>query len=184
MSIKSRSVAVVSVGVLLAIGALVWFWMGGEGIVGETLAIQRQLLNGEVSGRDRQAGLRLITRNVDRMDRDDVQAVRAALTADWRRMQQAGIEEYFAADGGDQEALLDRQIGRLVTAGDLWFATNPRSSGMPPRPRPKAKNAADPPKTRGSPAVQLFESYLAAIQVRARERGISLPVWLLNPPKR
>jgi len=55
---------------------------------------------------------------------------------------------------------------------------------MPPRPRPKAKNAAEPAKTRGSPAVQLFESYLAAIQVRARARGISLPVWLLNPPKR
>lgn len=184
MNIKSRSVAAVSAGVLLAFGTLVWFWMGGEGIVGETLAMQRQLLKGEVSGRDRQAGLRLITRNVDRMDRDDVQAVRAALIADWRRMQQAGIEDYFAANGGDKEALLDRQIGRLVTAGDLWFATNPRSSGMPPRPRPKAKDAADPAKTHGSPAVQLFESYLAAIEVRARAQGISLPVWLLKLPKR
>ena len=164
MSIKSRSVAVVSVGVMLAVGALVWFWMGGEGIVGETLAIQRQLLNGEVSGRDRQAGLRLITRNVDRMDRDDVQAVRAALTADWRRMQQAGIEEYFAADGGDQRP--------CSTARSAVWSRRGISGLRPTHVRPGCRHAPAPrqktPLSRRRPVVHRQRSSSKATSPRSR----------------
>jgi hypothetical protein len=179
MTRRQRSLIALLLAVLLAAGAASWFLGGGKGLVDETIAVQASLLAGEVSGRDRSSGVMRVTRAIDKMDREDVKRVRDAFTAEWRRLQQQGIDDYFAAGEADRKTLLDRDIDRLGTAGELWFATNPRSSGQPPKPRkPKA---ASKPGAKVSPAAQLRDAYRTALLARAGKRGISVPDWLLGP---
>jgi hypothetical protein len=180
-----------AVAILLVAGGLAWFLSRGGGLVDETLALQRRLLAGESSGRERKADIDPVIRNVDKMSRNDVKAVRDAFTADWRRLQQAGIEEYAAAAEEDREPLLDRELRRIVAAGELWFATNPRSSGRPPsppRPRPADKSAGKarekPVKPEVAAAIERFESYRAALVAQAGKHRVSVPQWLLVSPRR
>lgn len=177
----NKKLVALLVAVLVAAGGLSWFFQRGKGIVDDTLALQTRLLAGDVTSRDRAAGVTQVTRNVDHMDRDEVKKVRDAFSAEWRRLQRQGIDEFGAAGEADREALLDRDIDRLVTASKLWFATNPRSSGLPPKPRKPKKAAAQPAKAKVSPAAQLFDAYRAALLLRARSRGVSVPEWLLPP---
>ena len=177
---RQRSLTALLLAVLLAAGAASWFFVRGKGLVDETIAVQASLLAGEFSGRDRSSGVMRVTRAIDKMDREDVKRVRDAFTAEWRRLLQQGIDDYFAAGEADRKTLLDRDIDRLGTAGELWFATNPRSNGQPPKPR-KPKTAASKPGTKVSPAAQLRDTYRTALLARAGKRGISVPDWLLGP---
>ena len=180
MTTRQRSLAALMLGVLLAAGGLSRFFMRGKGLVDETLALQTRLLAGELAARDRRSGVAQVTRNIDKMGREDVKKVRDAFVADWQRLQQQGIDEYFAAGEADREPLLDRDITRLGTAGELWFATNPRSNGKPPRPRKPTKSTAKPGKTTVTPAVQLLDIYRTKLLARAGKRGVSVPEWLLG----
>jgi len=181
MTTRQRSLAALMLGVLLAAGGLSWFFMRTKGLVDETLSLQTRLLTGELTARDRRSGVAQVTRNIDKMEREDVKKVRVVFTSEWRRLQQQAIDEYFAAEEADRETLLDRDITRLGTAGELWFATNPRSNGLPPGPRKPKKSEAKPGKTTVTPAVQLLEIYRTKLLARAGKRGVSVPEWLLGP---
>ena len=181
MTTRQKTLAASVLGLLLAAGGLSWFFMRTKGLVDETLSLQTRLLAGELTARDRRSGVAQVTRNVDKMDRVDTKKVRDAFTAEWRRFQQQGIDDYFAADEADREALLDHDIDRLVTAGELWFATNPRSNGQPPRPRKPKTAASKPGQAKVSPAAQLLDIYRTKLLARAGKRGVSVPEWLLGP---
>jgi hypothetical protein len=118
MTTRKKALAALVLGMLLAAGGVSWFFLRTKGIVDETLSLQTRLLAGELTARDRRSGVAQVTRNIDKMDREDVKKVRDAFTADWRRLQQQGIDDYFAAGEADREALLDHDIQRLVTAGE------------------------------------------------------------------
>ena len=179
---RRRLLGVCVVVILLAAGCFAWFLSRGDGIVGETLALQQRLLAGESTGRDLKAGVSRVIKNVDTMNRADVKTVRDALTGDWRRLQQAGIDEYFEAEKVDRESVLDRDLRRLTAVAELWFATNPRSSGTPPRqPASGSEKAA---KSLVDPRAKLFDIYRAALVARALTLGVSVPQWLLAPPRR
>jgi hypothetical protein len=180
MSGRLRLFVGLSAGLILA-AAVAWIWVPRRESVEQTLALQRRLLTGEVRGRELKAGVTTVVRSVDHMDRDDVKAVRNGLATEWQRILEAGIDEYFAAEESQRGPLLDRHLRRFLTAADLWLATDPRSTGRPPRPRAAKK----PPKNAPVPAaVKLFEIYRTAIVARAAKQGVSLPTWLLVPPKK
>ena len=181
MTTRKKALAALVLGMLLAAGGVSWFFLRTKGIVDETLSLQTRLLAGELTARDRRSGVAQVTRNIDKMDREDVKKVRDAFTADWRRLQQQGIDDYFAAGEADREALLDHDIQRLVTAGELWFATNPRSNGQPPKPRKPKKAASKPGPAKVSPAAQLLDMYRTKLLARAGKQGVTLPDWLLRP---
>jgi hypothetical protein len=178
MTTRKKALAALVLGMLLAAGGVSWFFLRTKGLVDETLSLQTRLLAGEVTARDRRSGVAQVTRNIDKMDREDVKKVRDAFTADWRRLQQQGIDDYFAAGEADREALLDHDIERLVTAGELWFATNPRSNGQPPKPK---KAASKPGQAKVSPAAELLDMYRTKLLARAGKQGVTLPDWLLRP---
>jgi len=178
----SRRVLAIGGALALACGVLAWWlWPGGGGLVEETLALQTRLLSGDVGGRDLRTGVRQVVRNVDRMDRAGVRRVQNALAERCRELQRVGIEEYFTADKAAREELLDRDIARLVIAGELWFASNPQSSGQPPRRRPPKPPAGKPAEP--SPDLKMFDSYRTALEARAAKTGVKVPVWLLRPPR-
>ncbi len=181
MTTRQKALAASVLGLLLAAGGLSWFFMQTKGLVDETLSLQTRLLAGELTARDRRSGVAQVTRNIDKMDRVDTKKVRDAFTAEWQRFQQQGVDAYFAADEADREALLDHDIDRLVTAGELWFATNPRSNGQAPRPRKPKNAAAKPGKTKVTQAAQLLDIYRTKLLARAGKRGVTLPDWLLGP---
>ena len=181
MTTRQKALAASVLGLLLAAGGLSWFFMRAKGLVDETLSLQTRLLAGELTARDRRSGVAQVTRNIDKMDRVDTKKVRDAFTAEWRRFQQQGVDDYFAADEADREALLDHDIDRVVTAGELWFATNPRSNGLAPRPRKPKNAAAKPGKTKVTQAAQLLDIYRTKLLARAGKRGVTLPDWLLGP---
>jgi len=181
MTKRQKAFAASLLGVLVAAGGMSWFFMSAKGIVDETLSLQTRLLAGELTARDRRSGVAQVTRNIDKMDRDDAKRVRDAFMADWRRLQKQGIDDYFAAGEADREALLDHDIERFVTAGELWFATNPRSNGQPPKPRKPKKAASKPGQAKVSPTAQLLDMYRTKLLARAGKRGVTLPDWLLGP---
>jgi uncharacterized membrane protein len=181
MTTPQKALAVLVFGMVLVAGGVSWFFMRTKGLVDETLSLQTRLLAGELTGRDRRSGVMQVTRNIDKMDREDVKKVRDAFSAEWRRLQQQGVDDSFAADEADREALLDRDIDRLVTAGELWFATNPRSNGLAPKPRKPKKAAVKPGQAQVSPAAQLLDIYRTKLLARAGKRGVTIPDWLLGP---
>ena len=181
MTTRQKALAASVLGLLLAAGGLSWFFIRTKGLVDETLSLQTRLLAGQLTARDRRSGVAQVTRNIDKMDRVDTKKVRDAFTAEWRRFQQQGVDDYFAADEADREALLDHDIDRVVTAGELWFATNPRSNGLAPRPRKPKNAAAKPGKTKVTQAAQLLDIYRTKLLARAGKRGVTLPDWLLGP---
>jgi len=181
MTTRQKALAASVLGLFLVAGGVSWFFMRTEGLVDETLSLQTRLLAGDLTGRDRRSGVAQVTRSIDKMDRDDVKKVRDAFSTEWRRFQQQGVDNYFAAGEADREALLDHDIDRLVTAGELWFATNPRSNGLAPKPRKPKKAASKPGQAKVSPAAQLLDIYRTKLLARAGKRGVTLPDWLLGP---
>jgi len=181
MTTRQKALAASVLGLLLAAGGVSWFFMRTKGIVDETFSLQTRLLAGEFTGRDRTAGVMQVTRNIDKMDRDDVKKVRDKFSTEWRRLQQQGVDAYSAAGEADREALLDRDIDRLVTAGELWFATNPRSNGQPPNPRKPKQAASKAGQAKGTQAAQRLDIYRTKLLARAGKRGVTLPNWLLGP---
>jgi hypothetical protein len=181
MTTRQKALSASVLGMLLVAGGVSWFFMRTKGLVDETLSLQTRLLAGEFTGRDRRSGVAQVTRNIDKMDRDDVKKVRDAFSTEWRRFQQQGIDDYFAAGEADREAKLDHDIDRLVTAGELWFATNPRSSGQPPKPRKPKSAASKPGQAKVSQAAQLLDIYRTKLLARAGKRGVTVPTWLLGP---
>ncbi len=179
---RRRLLGVCVVVILLAAGCFAWFLSRGDEIVGETLALQQRLLAGESTGRELKAGVSRVIKNVDTMNRADVKTVRDALTGDWRRLQQAGIDEYFEAEKVDRESVLDRDLRRITAVAELWFATNPRSSGTPPR--QPASGSGKAATSAADPRAKLFDIYRAALVARALTLGVSVPQWLLAPPRR
>ena len=181
MTTRQRFLAALILGVLLAAGGLSWFFMRGKGLVDETLSLQTSLLAGELKGRDRRLGVTRVTRNIDKMAREDLKTVRDTFAADWRRLRQRGIDEYFSAAESERESLLDRDIDRLVVAGDIVSAINPRASGLPVT-TGKPKKAAKQPGggTTVTLAAQSLAIYRTALLARAGKRGIAVPDWLLG----
>lgn len=168
-------------------GAGVLLLRRGAARVDETLALQERLLSGELAGRERKEGVASVVRFIDTLDGMSVKQVQDALVAEWRHLRQQGRDDYFAAAETDRQALLDRDIRRLVTAGELWFATSPRSNGQPPRAKPRKKPAATSGKATGrrpDAAEKLEEIYRGAILARARKRGIAMPEWIVDGPPR
>ena len=180
MTTRQKALAASVLGVLLAAG-LSFFLVRTKGIVDETLSLQSRLLAGDLAGRDRTGGVRQVTRNIDKMDREDVKKVRDAFSTEWRRFYRQSVDAYGAAGEADREALLDRDIDRLVTAGELWLATNPRSNGQWPTPRKPKTAASKPGQAKVSPAAQLTDIYRTKLLARAGKRGVSVPEWLLGP---
>lgn len=172
---------------LLAAGGAAFLFLRGAGRVDETLALQGRLLAEDLDGRERKEGVAQLVRAIDKMDRAGVKQVQDALVADWRRLRHKACDDYFAASEGDREALLDRDIRRLVTAGELWFATSPRSNGQPPRSKPRKKVAGKAGKASAQQpdaAEKLNSIYRGAILARAKTRGVAMPDWLLDGPPR
>lgn len=157
-------------------GAGAWWMFGGwrRDRVEETLTAQRRILAGEVVGRDAKAAIDRMFRDVDKMSRSEVKQVRNALMGEWGRINNAAIEEYSAVDAGERDALLDRHIDRLVTAGELFNAANPYASGVPPRPRPP-RSSSKPP----TPEQKRLEAYRTAVVARAGKQRVTVPEWLL-----
>lgn len=166
----------------MAIAAWAWWGLKSEGLLEQTLALQERLLAGGLSGADRKAAIKAVTRNVDHMDRAEVKKVRDTFNEQWKRLQAEAMNRYFAADDKERIAVLDKDIPVFVTAGDLWLATNPWASG-PPRRRPPAKPATAPKKP-VSPEVEKVESYRTALVKRSTAKGIQVPDWLLRPARR
>ena len=183
MSTKQRLLVASLVGVGLVAGG-VWFFVRGKGLVDETRGLQVSLLAGDLKGRDHASGVTQVIRNIDKMNREDVKTLRDAFMAVWRRLRRQGTDEYHAAGEADRASLLDRDIGRLVTAGELWFATNPRSSGQPPNRRTPKNSPQKAAKAKENEVVQRFDLYRAALLGRAKARGIAVPDWLLDVPPR
>jgi len=169
---------------LAVVAIAVWAWWGlrSEGLLEQTLALQEQLLTGGLSGADRKAALKAVTRNVDHMDRAEVKKVRDTFNEQWKRLQAEAMDRYFAADDKERILVLDKDIPVFVTAGDLWLATNPWASG-PPRRRPPTKTSTAPKKP-VSPEVEKVESYRTALVKRSTAKGIQVPDWLLRPARR
>jgi hypothetical protein len=175
---------IVSAVALAVVAIAVWAWWGtrSAGLLEQTLSLQEQLLTGGLSGADRKAALKAVTRNVDHMDRAEVKKVRDTFNDQWKRLQTEAMDRYFAADDKERIAVLDKDIPVFVTAGDLWLATNPWASG-PPRRRPPAKPATAPKKP-VSPEVEKVESYRTALVKRSAAKGVEVPDWLLRPARR
>jgi hypothetical protein len=177
----SRRVVVAAIALTAAV-FVTWAWWGmrSKGLLEQTLDLQEQLLTGTLSGADRKAAIKAVTRNVDHMDRAEVKKVRDTFNDQWRKLQVEAMDRYFAADDKERIAVLDRDIPVFVTAGDLWLATNPWAAG-PPKRRPPKPGAA-PKKT--SPEVEQLESYRMALVKRSAAKGIQVPDWLLRPVRR
>lgn len=180
MSGRAWAAGVVVVGCLAA-----WWWFSGrEDLVGQTLAMERSLLEGGAAGRAGRRAVDQIMRNIDRMRPDDIRAVQRSLETDWQQAREKDVEAYFDARPEERPSILDRSIDRTLVYKELRFAVNPRSRGLDGRrsrkPPPAAANAAtlDPD---AAARRQLLERYDDALRQRARERRIDLPTWQPSP---
>ena len=175
-----RTLIACAVGLLLLGAGAWWLMRGGRGVrVDETLASQRRVLAGEVVGREAKAAIDKMFRDVDKMSRDELKTLRGGLMGEWARVNQAAVDEYHAADAGERETLLDRHIGRIVTAGELFNASNPYASGLARPPRPPRKPTKPPTEEQ-----ERLEAYRAAVVARAGKQRIAVPEWLLGIARR
>ncbi|MFM7290605.1 MAG: hypothetical protein ACKO6B_05165 [Planctomycetia bacterium] len=187
MSTRRRILIAVAVGGLVAAGGWAFLFRRPAGRVDETLALQHRLLAEDLAGRERKQGVASVVRAIDKMDAAAVKRVQDALVADWRAVREQARDAYFAAAEADRSGLLDRDIRRFVTAGELWFATSPRSNGRPPPAKPRKKPAATAGKAGPrptDPTEKLEEIYRGALLARAKKRAIPLPTWIVDGPPR
>ena len=171
--------------VIVAAGGA-WLLFGrGPNFAAEAMTLQQQLLAEDVSPQQRRAMLTAVMRHVDKLDSAAQRKLMADVWQQWRELQQQDMDAYFAAAAADRQAALDRALDRLVLISDLRAAFSPGGMRVrQPRPQPAADRtptASRPPRPPApDPATaaarrKALEAYTAALEKRARERGIEMP---------
>lgn len=165
-----------------------WLLFGrGPNFAAEAENLQRQLLSADISPQQRREMLTTLMRHVDKLDSAAQRKLIADVRQQWREIQQQDMDAYFAASEPDRQATLDRALDRLVLIADLAAAFSPGGMRVrQPRPEgaPDRKATADsrpprPPAQDGATVVaqkKATEAYTAALEKRARERGIDVPM--------
>jgi hypothetical protein len=179
-----RATLLASLLIVTAGGA--WLLFGrGPNFAAEAEMLQQQLLAEDIPPRQRREMLTTLMRHVDKLDTAGQRELIANVRQQWREIQQQDMEAYFAATGADRQAALDRSLDRLMLIADLSAAFSP--GGMRVRqPRPKlpadgkakdSRPARPPARDAATVAAERSarEAYFAALEKRARERGIEMP---------
>lgn len=163
-----------------------WLLFGrGPNFTAEAELLQQQLLAEDVPPRQRQEMLATLMRHVDKLDSAVQQKLIASVRQQWQEIRQQDMDAYFAAAGPERQVALDRALDRLVLIADLSTAFTPGGMRVrQPRPKPpadgKAKDSRPPrPPARDAATVAAERSardaYSAALEKRARERGMEVP---------
>lgn len=161
-----------------------WLLFGrGPNFAAEAESLQRQLLAEDIPPRQRREMLATLMRHVDKLDSAAQQKLMASVRQQWREIQEQDMDAYFAAVGPERQAALDRSLDRLVLIADLSSAFSP--GGMRVRPQPPADRKAAAPRPPRPPAPdpataaarrKATEAYATALEKRARERGMEVPI--------
>ena len=109
-----------------------------------------------------------VIRNADQMSKEELEAARKALEADWKKTRDEAIDTYFAAPEGDRSRLADEGVDRTITYRKLRF-------GLSPQAREEKGRKQKPPED--GDRRKLFDRYSQALQAQAKKRGIALPEW-------
>ncbi len=179
-----RATLLTSLLIVTAGGA--WLLFGrGTNFAAEAEMLQQQLLAEDIPPRQRREMLTTLMRHVDKLDTAAQRELIANVRQQWREIQQQDMDAYFAASGPDRQAALDRSLDRLMLIADLSAAFSPGGMRVrQPRPKPpadgKAKDSRPPrPPARDAATVaaerSAREAYFAALEKRARERGMEVP---------
>ena len=182
---RHRVAALLAMLLVAAVGGA-WLLFGrGPNFAAEAMTLQQQLLAEDVSPQQRRVMLTTVMRHVDKLDSVAQRKLMADVWQQWREIQQQDMDAYFAAAAADRQAALDRALDRLVLIGDLTTAFSPGGMRVrQPRPQPPADRtptASRPPRPPApDPATaaarrKAMEAYTAALEKRARERGIEMP---------
>jgi hypothetical protein len=173
---------------LCVIAGGAWLMFGrGPNFAAEAETLQRQMLSTEISPQQRREMLTTLMRHVDKLDSQAQRTLMASVRQQWRDIQREDMDAYFAASEPDRQATLDRALDRLVLIADLAAAFSPggmrvrqpRPEGAPDR---KATADSQPPRQPAQDAATIAaqrkatEAYTAALEKRARERGIDVPM--------
>jgi hypothetical protein len=165
-----------------------WLLFGrGPNFAAEAETLQRQMLSTEISPQQRREMLTTLMRHVDKLDSQAQRQLMASVRQQWRDIQRQDMDAYFAASEPDRQATLDRALDRLVLIADLAAAFSPggmrvrqpRPEGTPDR---KATADSQPPRRPAQDVATVAaqqkatEAYTAALEKRARERGIDVPM--------
>jgi hypothetical protein len=165
-----------------------WFLFGrGPNFAAEADNLQRQLLSTDVSPQQRREMLTTLMRHVDKLDSQAQRTLLASVRQQWRDIQRQDMDAYFAASEPDRQATLDRALDRLVLIADLAAAFSPGGMRVrQPRPdgtpdRKATANSQPPPRPARDAATvaaqrKAMEVYTAALEKRARERGMEVPM--------
>ncbi len=166
---------------VVAIAVATWLIFGrGPNFADEAVSLQRRLLSLDVSPQEHKAMLTTLMRHVDKLDSDDQRELLETVRQEWRDIQRQDMDAYFAADDADRQSALDRSLDRLELISELYSAFIPGGMRVrKPRPRGDAAQTPNrrPPAVRPDASAQAdrrkaLESYLSALEKRARERGI------------
>jgi hypothetical protein len=179
-----RATLLASLLIVTAGGA--WLLFGrGPNFAAEAEMLQQQLLAEDIPPRQRREMLTTLMRHVDKLDTAAQRELIASVRQQWREIQQQDMDAYFAASGPDRQAALDRSLDRLMLIADLSAAFSPGGMRVrQPRPKPPADGKANdsrPARPPGRDAATVAaersarEAYFAALEKRARERGIEVP---------
>lgn len=184
---RRRSPAVLAAVAIVAVAGA-WLLFGrGPNFAAEADSLQRQLLATDVSPQQRREMLTTLMRHVDKLDSAAQRKLIADVRQQWREIQQQDMDAYFAAAEPDRQAALDRALDRLVLIADLADAFSPggmrvRQPRTTPRPDQKPTTESRPPRQPARDAATVaaqrkaLEAYTAALEKRARERGIDVPM--------
>jgi len=170
----------VAAGALLACGAA-WLLWPREDKLGTVLELQNRVLAAE--GGAREGDVDALVRTVDRLDRRQLGQAYGAAGAAWKGIRQEAIDGYFQAAASDRAQLLDAYIDRLTAYHALLLAMNPGahpgSAAILPRQR-RPRDAPEPTaaeREAEQTARELAERFDAAVEARAKSRGLSLPAF-------
>jgi hypothetical protein len=172
--------------ILIVAAGGAWLLFGrGPNFADEAEMLQQRLLAADVSPQQRQAMLATLMRHVDKLDTAAQRELMASVRQQWRDIQQQDMDAYFAAAGPERQAALDRALDRLLLIDDLSTAFSPGGMRVrQPRSKPPADGKATAPRPPRPPARDAAtvaaersarEAYFAALEKRARERGIEMP---------
>lgn len=162
-----------------------WLLFGrGPNFADEAQTLQRQLLSEDITPQQRRAMLEKLIRHVDKLDSQAQRALMTTVREEWQTVQQQDMDAYFAATESDRQATLDRALDRLMLIADLNAAFSPGGMRVrPPRgdakPAPKASPKPRPPAPDAATVAaqrKAMEAYTAALEKRARERGLEVPL--------
>jgi hypothetical protein len=162
-----------------------WWWLGRDDRLSTTLELQQKLLADELAGRQQRLAVDSIIRNVDTMDREQVQELRESLADAWKQIEQQSIDAFFAAPAAEKPALLDRDLERRELIRELRIALGNNSWGRRPKPKKDRKPEPAPEAQAGQPVTpeekelaklrrDLAKKYREALEQRAKERGLTL----------